>query len=100
MFIGESIHYLFSVPLAGNIIGMLLIFFSLYFKIIKLKDVKPASDVLIKYMVVFFIPYGVGLMVYVDMIKEIWLPITVATIFSLLLCLYVTGFVMQKFSKK
>ena len=33
---GELIRYIFNIPIAGNIIGMLLIFIALRLKIIKL----------------------------------------------------------------
>ncbi|MAG86229.1 MAG: murein hydrolase transporter LrgA [Flavobacteriaceae bacterium] len=94
------IHYFLDVPIAGNIIGMLLIFLALFFKLIKLKDVKPASDFLVKYLVVFFIPYGVGLMVYANLIAEYWVQVTIAVLLSTLLSLYVTGAVYQKLDKK
>ena len=100
LFLGELIHYFLAIPIAGNIIGMLLIFLALFFKLIKLKDVKPASDFLVKYLVVFFIPYGVGLMVYANLIAEYWMPVTIAVLLSTLLSLYVTGAVYQKLDKK
>lgn len=100
LLIGESLQFFFKIPIAGNIIGMILIFLALYLKIIRLKDVKPASDFLIKYLVIFFIPYGVGLMVYAEILSEFWLPISVAVIFSTLLCLYLTGLLFQTLHKK
>ncbi|SFB85457.1 holin-like protein [Zunongwangia mangrovi] len=100
LFLGELIHYFFNIPIAGNIIGMLLIFLALFFKMIKLEDVKPASDFLVKYLVVFFIPYGVGLMVYANLIAEYWIPVSVAVILSTLLSLYATGAIYQKLDKK
>lgn len=99
LLLGELISWLFKIPVAGNILGMLLIFIALKIKIIKLEDVKPASDKLIKYLVVFFIPYGVGLMVYFNMIAEFWLPITVAVTFSSILTLYVTAIILEKSGK-
>ena len=100
LFLGELVHYFLAIPIAGNIIGMLLIFLALFFKIIKLEDVKPASDFLVKYLVVFFIPYGVGLMVYANIIAAYWIPVSVAVILSTLLSIYVTGAIYQKLDKK
>ncbi len=96
---GELLTRLFNLPVAGNIIGMLLIFIALKLKIIKLKDVKPASDQLIKYLVVFFIPYGVGLMVYFKLIAEYWIPLSLGLVFSSILSLYISGIILQKFGK-
>ena len=79
---------------------MLLIFLALFFKLIKLEDVKPASDFLVKYLMVFFIPYGVGLMVYVNLIAAYWVPVSLAMILSTLLSLYITGAIYQKLDKK
>lgn len=97
--IGEFIKYLFNIPIAGNIIGMILIFIALKTKILDLETVKPASDKLVQYMVLFFVPYGVGLMVYLDVIKMHWVPILIAIIISTILTLYVTAIIQQKFEK-
>ncbi len=97
--LGEIIKYVFNIPIAGNIIAMILIFASLRLKIIKLSTVKPASDTLIKYMVLFFIPYGVGMMVYFDVLKENWIPIIFATLISTIISLYVTAIVQEKLEK-
>ncbi|WP_086476983.1 CidA/LrgA family protein [Arenibacter amylolyticus] len=99
LLIGEVIVSLCNLPIAGNIVGMVAIFIALKTKVIKLKDVKPASDQFIKYMVLFFIPYGVGLMTFYDMLKMHWVAIVVSTVLSTILTLYVTGIVLQKFGK-
>jgi len=96
---GELTVYLLSIPVPGNIIGMFLIFFALKFKLLRLKDVKPASDKLIEYLVLFFIPYGVGLMSYFGLIQEFWMSVTIAVILSTLLTLYITALVLQKLEK-
>ena len=96
---GELIKYLFDIPVAGNIIGMLLLFLALKQKWVKLSAIIPASDNLLEFLVLFFIPYGVGLMVYFDLVKAYWLPMTIAVIASTLLTLYITGIILQKFGK-
>lgn len=97
--LGELIKYFFDIPIAGNIIAMILIFTALKLKLIKLSDVKPASDQLIKYMVLFFIPYGVGMMAYYDVLKENWIPIIFATLISTVITLYLTAITQQKLEK-
>lgn len=99
LILGEGVKHLFDIPIAGNVVGMVLIFFALKFKIIKLEDVKPASDKLIKYLVLFFVPYGVGLMVYADLLRQHWLVLVVASVVSTVFTLYVTGFIQQKWDK-
>lgn len=99
LLLGELIRYVFNIPVAGNIIGMFLIFVALRLKWIRLEDVKPASDKLIKYLVLFFIPFGVGLMSYYKLIAGWWLPIVVAVVLSSIITLYVTAIILEKFEK-
>ncbi|MCK0123823.1 CidA/LrgA family protein [Gelidibacter sp. F2691] len=97
--IGELIRYALDVPIPGNILGMILIFSALKLKLIQLKDVKPASDQLLKYMILFFVPYGVGLMSYFDFISAYWMILSVIAAVTTLLTLYITAFVQQKLEK-
>lgn len=97
--LGEFFVKVFRIPISGNIIGMFLVFFALKWRIIKLKSVKPAADKLLKYLVLFFIPYGVGLMAYFDLIATYWIYISVAVVVSSVLTLYLTAIVLQKFGK-
>ena len=100
LILGELIKYLFNILIAGNIIGMVLIFVALKTKLVKINAVKPAADKLLKYMVLFFVPYGVGLKVHFEVLKEHWLSITLVIIASTVLTLYVTAFLQQKLEKK
>lgn len=97
--VGELIRYLLDLPVAGNIIGMLLLFIALKQKWLRLSAIKPASDKLLEFLVLFFIPYGVGLMVYFDLVEAFWLPMTGAVIVSTLLTLYVTALIVEKFGR-
>ena len=97
--LGELIRYLLDLPVAGNIIGMLLLFIALKQKWLRLSAIKPASDKLLEFLVLFFIPYGVGLMVYFDLVEAFWLPMTGAVIVSTLLTLYVTALIVDRFGR-
>tara|TARA_R110002049_G_scaffold93815_15_gene231617 strand:+ start:121 stop:459 length:339 start_codon:yes stop_codon:yes gene_type:complete len=96
---GEIIVHLFNLSIAGSIVGMVAIFIALKLKVIKLNDVKPASDQFIKYMVLFFVPYGVGLMTFYDILKMHWIAIVISTVLSTIITLYVTAIILQKFGK-
>ncbi len=99
LFAGEAVRYLFDLMIPGNVIAMMLIFIALKAGVIKLESVKPASDKLIKYMVLFFVPYGVGLMDFWDVIKANWMSMIVAVVASTIITLYVTAIVEQKLEK-
>ena len=98
--IGEAIVWALNLSLPGSIIGMLLLTALLQMKIVKLQWVKPMSDFLVANLGFFFIPPGVALMLYFDIIKaELW-SIAIATLISTIVVLVVTGWTHQLLSKK
>lgn len=98
--IGELIVYLTGVKLPSSIIGMLLLTLMLKIGWVKLRWVKGISDFLVKNMGFFFVPAGVAVMMYFDLIKASFWPIMVATLVSTILVLAVTGWVHQFMRKK
>lgn len=97
--VGELIVWLTGITIPSSIIGMLLLAALLQMKVIKLEWVKGMSDFLISNLGFFFVPPGVALMLYFDIIKAEFLPITVATVVSTILVLVVTGWTHQIFKK-
>lgn len=95
-FLGELISFYTHLPLSGSIIGMLLLVVGLELKLIKTKDVKDVANFLLNNMAMFFIPAGVGLMCHYRVLKQEWLPISVAIVLSGLLILTVVGLIMKK----
>jgi holin-like protein len=100
LMVGEIIAKIPWFPLPGNVSGMILIFMALQSRIIRLDWVKPGSNLLLKNMALFFVPPGVGLMLYFDLISKYWLSIIVSSIVSSLLVMWVTGFLYLKMMKK
>lgn len=92
---GEAIVWATGISLPGSIIGMLLLTAMLQMKLIKLEWVKGISDFLISNLGFFFVPPGVALMLYFDVIKAEFWPITIATIVSTVLVLITTGWTHQ-----
>ena len=93
--LGELIVFLTGVKLPSSIIGMLLLTLFLKLGWIKLHWVQGMSDFLVSNLAFFFIPPGVALMLYFDVIAAQFWPIAIATIVSTLLVLVVTGWVHQ-----
>ena len=67
--LGELIVWLTGISIPSSIIGMLLLTGLLQTKVIKMEWVKGMSDFLISNMGFFFVPPGVALMLYLDVIK-------------------------------
>lgn len=93
--LGELIIFLTHIPLPSSILGMLLLTLFLKLKIVRLEWVKQISDALVGNIGFFFVPPGVAIMLYFDVIRaELW-PIVTATVVSTLIVLAVTGWVHQ-----
>lgn len=89
--VGEFVVWLTGITVPSSIIGMLLLTLLLKVRAVKLEWVETISNFLVKNMGFFFVPPGVALMLYFDLIKaEIW-PIVLATAISTTVVLVVTG---------
>ena len=89
--VGEFIVWLTGVCVPSSILGMLLLTALLKAGIVKLEWVETTSNFLVKN--IFFVPPGVALMLYFDIIRAELLPIVVATVLSTILVLVTTGWV-------
>ncbi len=93
--LGELIIHLTGVPLPSSILGMLALTLLLKLKVIRLEWVQGISDFLVANIGFFFVPPGVAVMLYFDIIKaQLW-PIVIATVASTVIVLAVTGWVHQ-----
>lgn len=93
--VGEAIVWLTGITIPSSIIGMLLLTALLQMKVVKVEWVKSLSDFLIANFGFFFAPLGVALMLYFDVIKAEFVPITIATIVSTVIVLVATGWTFQ-----
>lgn len=98
--VGEALTAWLGLTLPGSIAGMLIFAALLKSGIVKEHRVKSAADFLVRYMSVFFIPPGVGLICYFGLIRAQWLPIVVASTVSAVLVLLCTAVVYKLFLKK
>lgn len=89
--VGEFIVWLTGITIPSSILGMLLLTTLLKVGVVRLEWVETCSDFLVKNMGFFFVPPGVALMLYFDIIRAELLPIVVATVVSTMLVLVATG---------
>ena len=89
--LGDFIVWITGVSLPGSIIGMLLLTAFLQMGWIKLESVRSIADFMVGNMGFFFVPPGVALMLYFDIIAAEFWPIVVATVVSTVLVLVDTG---------
>ncbi|MFC2384870.1 MAG: CidA/LrgA family protein [Hoylesella saccharolytica] len=93
--LGEIIVWATEIKLPSSIIGMLLLASFLKMKWVKLEWVEKISEFLLANLGFFFVPPGVAIMLYLDVIQKELLPIAMATVISTVLVLVVTGHMHQ-----
>lgn len=97
--LGELIITLTHIPLPSSILGMLLLTLLLKLKVIRLEWGRSISDFLVTNIGFFFVPPGVAIMLYFDIIKAQFVPIVTASVVSTVLVLAVTGWVHQIYGR-
>jgi len=100
LFLGNLISTLTGGFVPGSVIGMMLLFLSLYVKLLKPDSVKAAATVITKNMAVFFVVPAVGLMVYAKLLVTNFLGIFLSIIVSTILTMATVAFVQEWFEKR
>lgn len=98
--VGEILVKLLHLPVPGPVIGMALLFAGLVIRGGTPSILEQTAGRLLGHLSLLFIPAGVGIILYLDLIAENWLPIGAALLVSTLLTIAVTGGVMQYFGQK
>ncbi|MEG6584234.1 CidA/LrgA family protein [Dendrosporobacter sp. 1207_IL3150] len=92
---GNQITQMFSLPIPGNVVGMILLFALLMVGIVRIEHVEIASSNLLKHMSFFFIPLAVGLMNWGDLFLQHSLVLTLAVIVSAVITFLTVGYIVQ-----
>lgn len=82
LFAGNLISALLPFAVPGSIVGLLILFGLLAFQLIPLRWVKPGANILLKNMTLLFIPIGVAVMNYYDLLSQQLFPIVLACVVS------------------
>ncbi|GAA4706137.1 CidA/LrgA family protein [Brevibacillus fulvus] len=89
-----------SLPLPGNLLGMLLLATGLLFGWIKLEWVEQASSFFLKHMLLFFVPIIVGAARYADVFAAHPIVLLSAMLMGPPLVMWASGAIMQKYAQK
>jgi holin-like protein len=98
--LGEVAVRGFTWPVPGNVVGMALLLVALMLGLVRLEWVTEAAELLLTHMAMLFVPVGVGVMLYFDLIAREWLPIVAATVLSTFVVIAVTGHVTQGLARE
>ncbi|MCT4706888.1 CidA/LrgA family protein [Enterobacteriaceae bacterium H11S18] len=91
LYAGIALSAVLPIAIPGSILGMLILFVLLSLQILPAKWVKPGCHLLIRYMVLLFVPIGVGVMQYFDVLRAEFAPIIVSCTVSTLLVLVIVS---------
>ncbi len=97
---GEVAARLFSLPVPGPVLGMLLLFAVLLARSAMLERVREAALGLLRYLSLLFVPAGVGLMRHAGRIRAELLAICAAVLVSTVLTIAVSAVVFQLAARK
>lgn len=92
LMLGGQMARLVPMGIPASIWGLLLLFLGLTFRIIKLNWVFMASNLLIRYMALLFVPVSVGIVKYVHVLLAQMKVLLLPNIISTCLTLVVVGF--------
>ena len=90
-YIGIFISSFLNIPIPGSIVGMLLLLFLLYFKIINLKLIENVSTLILANMGIFFIPPTMRILDLMHLIKGDFIKIIILMMLTTFITMGVTG---------
>lgn len=84
------------VAIPGSVIGMVLLFFALHFKWLKMEQVDEVGTWLTDNMAIFFVPAGVGLMTNFGVLAEVWWQLLIIMLVTTIIMMWFVGSLVQK----
>ena len=94
-FLGELLNALLPLPVPASVSGLVILFILLCTKIIKLNQVETVAEYMMAIMPIFFIEPTVGIMNSYGLVKGNILSLFIASFFSFVAVMAVTGLVCQ-----
>ena len=93
--VGEGISSVFHLPVPASIIGLVLLFLALQFKILRLRHISMVGNFLLANMTILFLPPAVGIMDKFQVIAPYLLPIILIVLGAIVLTVCVIAVVVQ-----
>ena len=93
--VGEGISSVFHLPVPGSIIGLVLLFLALQFKLLRPRHISMVGNFLLANMTILFLPPAVGIMDKFQVIAPYLLPIILIVLGAIVLNICVIAVVVQ-----
>lgn len=98
-FTGEVLNRFIPLPVPASIYGLVLLFLTLEFKILKVEHIKEVSKFLLGIMSIFFVPSSVGFINALPLMKKYGIQFALIGIVSTFIVFGVTGRITQQLMK-
>ena len=89
--LGVLVEKILPFAFPAGIIGMILLFLCLLTGILKIEHIQEKADFLLENMAFFFVPAGVSIIDYTDVLKDAWIQIVVICTISTVVTFLVTA---------
>lgn len=100
LYAGEWLVGLLGVPVPGSVAGMVLLTASLRAGVLRLEWVQSAADLLVRHLAFLFVPPGVGLMLYFDLLRAEWVAVGAGAVAGTAAVLVVVGRLQQRLGER
>lgn len=102
-YMGVILGDILQLPVPGTIIGMVILFILLQFKILKLEKIKDVANFLLLNMTLFFLPPAVKLIENISFLNNIFLKVVfliiITTIFTMIITAKTVQFLIERGDK-
>jgi holin-like protein len=88
--LGTELHS-WGFPIPGGVLGLLLFFLALTLGVVKLRWVERTADLLLRNMILLFVPYTIGILDMGPLLSKQWLALTASLLVSLVAVVLTTG---------
>lgn len=99
-YLGVIIVKLTGIFIPASIIGLILLWLSLYFKLIKVQYIQDGATFFLAFLTLFFIPSTIGVVDHPELLSKAGLYLVLAVIISTLIAIALTGKWSQWIEKK
>lgn len=93
---GDTVVYLFALPLPSPVVGMALLLAWLAWRRQAPPDnLRTASQGILQYLSLLFVPAGVGVILHLERLRQEWLAMVGSVLFSTLLSIGLTALLLK-----
>lgn len=93
--VGEGISSVLPFPFPGSVIAMILLFFLLVTRLIRVEHIRDKAEFMLKNMAFFFIPAGISILDYIDDVKDQILPLLCICVVSTIITFLATAYTVK-----